>query len=242
MTAALERVPGLVSVILPTYNERTNALLLVKELHEVLAGRPHEIVVADDDSPDGTHDALVALKDPTVTAIRRTSDRGLANSIRCGLEHARGSSVVIMDSDFNHQPMYLPFMLDALEHYDCVSGSRFLYGGRMSTRTRHLLSWQFNVFTRVMTGGQMTDNLYGFFAIRRDVLDRCDFDRIFWGYGDYAIRLLHQLQALEVSILQFPAVNGARRAGVGNSRFLKVFWQYFLEVMKLSLKERLPGA
>lgn len=231
-------VPDLVSVVLPTYNERENAVLLVREIHEVLGDRPHEIVVADDDSPDGTCEALLALKDPRLTVVRRTSGKGLANSIRCGIEHSRGTRVVVMDSDFNHQPLYLPFMVDALAHYDCVSGSRFLYGGRMNTRRRHLLSWQFNVFTRFMTGGQITDNLYGFFAIRREVLDRCDFERIFWGYGDYAIRLLYYLQAMEASILQFPAVNGTRRAGVGNSQFLRVFRQYFGEVLRLAASNR----
>jgi dolichol-phosphate mannosyltransferase len=231
-------VTGKISVILPTYNERVNAVLLIEEIHRALGDRPHEVVVADDDSPDGTHDAVVALNDARVVALRRTSDRGLAKSLRAGIEASTGDVVVLMDSDFNHQPDYLPFMVDALAHYDCVTASRFLYGGRMFPRSRHLLSWGFNVFTRAATGGQITDNLYGYVAIRREVLSRCPFDEIFWGYGDYCIRLLYFLQVLGASILQFPAVNGSRRAGVGNSRFLKVFLQYATEVAKLAVKTR----
>lgn len=214
------------SIILPTYNEKTNAVLLVQGIHEALGDRPHEVIVVDDDSPDGTHQAVLDLKDPRVKAVRRTTDRGLARSLRAGIDLATGRTVVLMDSDWNHQPHYLPFMLDAIEHYDCVSGSRFLYGGRMDSRGRHLLSWAFNVFTRAATGGQITDNLYGFVAIRHDVLLRCPLEDVFHGYGDYCIRLMFHLQAQGASILQFPAVNGVRRAGTGNSRFLGVFLQY----------------
>jgi dolichol-phosphate mannosyltransferase len=230
---------GKVSVVLPTYNERVNVVLLIEAIHRELGPREHEIVVVDDNSPDGTHQVVQALNDPAVKAVLRTSDPSLAKSIRCGLENATGSAFVIMDSDFNHQPEYLPFMVDALAHYECVSGSRFVYGGRMNSRLRHLLSWGFNVFARAMTGGQITDNLYGFIAIRRPVMERCNYDRIFWGYGDYCIRLLYYLQRDGVRVLQFPAVNGERKAGVGNSRFLRVFWKYFKEVLKLTLSARI---
>jgi dolichol-phosphate mannosyltransferase len=228
-----------ISVILPSYNEKGNVVPLIAAIHRALDGRDHEILVVDDNSPDGTHAAVEALRDPQVIAILRTENCGFANSIRCGLEHATGDVFVIMDSDFNHQPEYLPFMVDALEYYDVVSGSRFVYGGKMDTRTRHLLSWGFNILTRVVTGGQVTDSLYGLLAIKREVMERCNYDDIFWGYGDYCIRLMFYLQRSDARILQFPAVNGARLAGEGNSRFLRVFWQYFTELMMLTYRERL---
>ncbi|HEY1816675.1 MAG TPA: glycosyltransferase [Kofleriaceae bacterium] len=230
-----------ISVILPSYNEKANVIPLIAAIHRALDDRDHEILLVDDNSPDGTHAAVEALRDPQVTAILRTEDCGFANSIRCGLERATGDVFVIMDSDFNHQPEYLPFMVDALAYYDVVSGSRFVYGGKMDTRSRHLLSWAFNIFTRVVTDGQITDNLYGLVAIKREVIERCNYDDIFWGYGDYCIRLMFYLQRHDAKILQFPAVNGARLAGKGNSRFLRVFWQYFTELMALTYRERLRG-
>jgi dolichol-phosphate mannosyltransferase len=175
---------------------------------------------------------------PFVRTILRTCNRGLANSIRTGLEHALGEVLVVMDSDFNHQPHYIPFMVRNLEHFDCVSASRFLYGGGMSDRSRQGMSWIFNIFTRVMTGGEITDSLYGFFAIKREVLGRVDFNRVFWGYGDYCIRLMYFLQKQQASILQFPAINGRRLTGEGNQKFVKIFVQYFSEVCKLAWKER----
>jgi dolichol-phosphate mannosyltransferase len=225
-----------ISVILPTYNESESILPFVEEIHAVLAGREHEILVVDDNSPDGTYRLVSDAGIPSVRALLRTTDRGFANSIRHGLEQATGDVLIVMDSDFNHQPGYLPFMIDAIRYYDCVTASRFLYGGLMTPRSRHILSWLFNVFVRVATGGKITDNLYGFFAVRRDVLFRLDFDRIFWGYGDYCIRLLFHLERAHADILQFPSVIGRRRGGAGNRAFLKVFLLYTRETIKLALR------
>jgi dolichol-phosphate mannosyltransferase len=227
-----------ISVILPTYNEKGNILSLIDAIHNELGNYDHEILVVDDNSPDGTYKAVVDCNYPYVRAILRTENPGFANSIRCGLENARGDIFVIMDSDFNHQPKYLTFMIQAISYYDCVSASRFLYGGKMDSRTRHILSWVFNIFVRLMTGGCITDSLYGFLAIKREIIERCNYDDIFWGYGDYCIRLIYYLQRDNVDILQIPAVNGRRKEGEGNNRFFKVFWQYFIAVIKLTYKVR----
>jgi len=226
-----------ISVIIPTYNEKDNIVPLVLEIHKQLKNYDHEIVVVDDNSPDGTYKAVKAIDSaPYIKAILRTEDRGFAKSIRCGIENSVGDIVLVMDSDFNHQPMYLPFMVDSIRFYDCVSGSRFLYGGSMDNKSRHLMSWIFNIYVRIMTGGQVTDSLYGFFAIKRKAIQNVDFNDVFWGYGDYCIRLMYYLQVNKTEILQFPAVNGKRLAGDGNTRFFKVFRQYFVAVLKLTYK------
>ena len=228
-----------ISVILPTYNEKSNILLLIEAIHSELSDYDHEILVVDDNSPDGTYQAVLGLNYPYIKAILRTDNRGLANSIRCGLENTEGAIFVIMDSDFNHQPKYLPFMIQALSHYDCASASRFLYGGKMNNRLRHILSWTFNIFVRLMTGGAITDTLYGFFSIKREVIQQCNYNDIFWGYGDYFIRFLYYLQKNKVRILQFPAINGERKTGVSNRAFLKTFSQYFAATTRLAIKGRI---
>lgn len=233
-------MPKSVSVVLPTYNELSNIIPLVKAIAEVLDGRDYEILVVDDNSPDGTYQAIVDLAEPRIRGILRTSDRGFAKSIRCGLENARGDYLVVMDSDFNHQPRYLPFMLDSLKHYECVSGSRFVYGGAMDTRRRHLLSWVFNIFSRLVTGGQITDSLYGFLAMRRELLAGLDFDKIFFGYGDYCIRLMYYLQQDRREVLQFPAVNGRRLAGTGNTHLFRVGILYTKAVLRLGRERLFP--
>lgn len=232
---------SLISLVLPSYNERDNLIPLIHAIHRDLGDRPHEIIIVDDNSPDGTYKAVLDLELPFVRAILRVKDRGLANSIRCGLEIAKGGAYIVMDSDFNHRPEYLPFMVDALQYYDCVTASRFLYGGRMDSRWRHIFSWLFNIFTRLVTGGYITDNLYGYFAVRKTAMETLSYNRIFWGYGDYFIRLLYYLQKNRVNILQFPAVNGKRLMGKGNSNMVRIFWQYFREVVKLAFRGRLQN-
>lgn len=229
-------MPGeehLVSVVLPCFNERGGITGLIEAIHHELSGIPHEILVVDDNSPDGTFQFVEDKQYPYVRAFLRTADYGLAKSIRKGLEEARGDVLVVMDSDFNHQPRYLPFMIRNLEFFDCVSASRFLYGGRMVPRWRHLSSWIFNIWVRLLTRKFVTDSLYGYFAIKKEVLKKLNFDRIFWGYGDYCIRLMFYLQEMNVSILQFPAENGIRLSGAGNRRFLKVLLQYAKATLEL---------
>ena len=229
----------MVSIILPTFNESPSIGALINELRQELGGREFEIIVADDGSPDGTADLVEGLGDPRVRVIRRQGLRGLAVSIRDGILASRGDEIVIMDSDFNHKVAYLPVLLENLRYYDCVMASRFLYGGGMQEAWRNSASWIFNIFIRIMTGGNITDCLYGYVAIKRKTLFVCDFERIFWGYGDYCIRLFYYIQKTKVPILQIPAQNGARRGGSGNRRFFWVLWKYTREVCLLTLRERL---
>lgn len=225
-----------VSVILPCFNEKTTILALITCIHETLAVWDHEIIVVDDNSPDGTYELLKNNPIDYLKAYQRTQDPSLGKSIRYGIEKARGDYLVIMDSDFNHQPSELPIMLANLAFFDCVIGSRFVYGGKMNTNFRHLASWVFNVFVRVLTQKYVTDSLYGYIAIRREHLEALNFDDIFWGFGDYCIRLLYYLQCRKASILQVPSVLGQRRGGQGNTAFLKTFEQYFRETIKLVIK------
>lgn len=219
-----------VSVILPTYNEKGGIVQLIMAILSELHGSDLEIILVDDDSSDGTVDAVRAAfaEDSCVQVVVRTTDKGLAHSIECGLRKASGDYLVVMDSDFNHQPCYLPFMIHSLRYYGFVSGSRFLYGGSMDTRVRHFMSWIFNIFVRFVTGGAVTDNLYGLFACRRSFLFQYEkyFPFIFRGFGEYYIRLLYLLQRDEVRILQFPAINGERLFGKGNSPFVKCLYVY----------------
>lgn len=223
----------LVSVILPCFNESGNIIPLIDAIHIELNFCKHEIIVVDDNSPDGTFDLVKNKNFDFVKIFSRTSDPSLAKSIRKGIEEAHGNIIVVMDSDFNHQPFYLRQMVSNMRYYDAVFASRFVYGGTMDSRFRHIASWLFNVFVRSVTRQSITDSLYGFFAIKKEVLEKVNFNDIFWGYGDYCIRLLYYLQKKNISILQFPAVNGKRLQGPGNSRLLKTFIQYTSETIKM---------
>lgn len=122
-----------VSVILPTYNERGNIGLLIDAIYHELTGYEHEVIVVDDNSDDGTYAHVVEKACPFVRVFLRIDNRGLAYAIRFGIEQAHGSVIIVMDSDFNHQPQYIPFMLRQLSYYDCVTALRFISGGRMNS-------------------------------------------------------------------------------------------------------------
>jgi NDP-4-keto-2,6-dideoxyhexose 3-C-methyltransferase len=225
--------PVAISVILPCYNEKENILALIAAIHAQLQDKSHEIVVVDDNSPDGTYALVKNAGLPYVKALKRETSPSLALSIRHGIEHSNGAFVVVMDSDFNHRPEYLPILVENLKYYDCVSVSRFVYGGDMGNRFRHICSWLFNIGTRILTRTFVTDSLFGYFAIHRHVLNQIDFDKVFWGYGDYCIRLMVYLQKRNSSILQIPGVLGQRLGGQGNSRLIRTLLQYSMEVIKL---------
>lgn len=229
--------PPSVSVVVPTYNEAGSIVRFLRELIEVLGGARigHEIVLVDDASPDGTAD-LVAREfraAEQLVVLRRTGPRGLALSIRDGLARARGASVVVMDSDFNHDPRALPLMIKLLDDFDLVSGSRFAPGGGMYSGVRQVGSFLVNLFARVVLQTQIQDNLSGFFAIRRSCLERLPFDRVFWGYGDYYFRLLFYAQRCGTSILEVPVVYRSREGGGSKTRLLPTALRYGLEILRL---------
>lgn len=225
--------PNFISIVLPCFNEKCNVVPLIHEIREVLINQPHEIIVVDDNSPDGTFQAVVDLDFSNVKAILRVTDPSFAKSIRTGIEASVGNIILIMDSDFNHEPSYLPIMVANCQFYDVVSGSRFVYGGSMGSKFRHICSWIFNIFVRILTRRLVTDSLFGFIAIRREVLAQVDFDAIFWGYGDYCIRLMYYLQEKSFTILQIPVVLGQRKYGEGNKKLIKTLFSYLKATLHL---------
>jgi len=230
----------MVSIILPTYNERENIIELLASIEESLAGQPfgYEAIVVDDNSPDGTAQA-VRERYETRAQVRvcvRTTERGLATAIRYGIEQARGDTVVVMDTDFNHDPRMISQMVKLLEFYDVVIGSRFVMHGGMAEKPRYLCSFIYNFMLRLLLRTQIQDNLSGFFAMRRDRLLSLDLDNIFIGYGDYFIRLLLVTWRQHLRLLEVPVFYQLRRHGQSKTAFLRVLRQYTVTALRLRWK------
>lgn len=227
------------SVILPTYNERDNIVPLIEAI-EAAAGAmtdDYELLVVDDNSPDGTAEQVrsALAGDPHVRIIVRTEERGLASAIRHGIENARGDVVVAMDTDFQHDPELIPRMVQFCQYYDVIVGSRFVMGGGMQEGYRYYYSYLFNLLVRLVTRTQIEDNLSGFFAMRRDKIMRMDRDRIFIGYGDYFIRLLYYSWRYDYTVLEIPVFYRVRPHGVSKSSFLRMIINYTRTVLELRL-------
>jgi len=230
-----------ISVILPTYNEAKNIVGLVNGIkREITSPWTTEIIVVDDNSNDGTYAAVESSfrDDPDVSAILRTADRGLANSIRTGIEHASGDYLLVMDTDFTHRPEELPLMLHVVGKVDLVSGSRFAAGGLMHNTPHYLASFVYNLLIRVIIRTQIQDNLGGFWVARADRIRALPFDAIFFGYGDYYFRLLHYAQASGMKIVELPAHYAERTGGKSKSNFLKLLLTYSGQLASHALKGR----
>jgi len=227
-----------VSVVLPTYNERNNIIDLVDAIEaEASPLVTHlQIVVVDDNSPDGTADAVrqrAQKPGGCIDLCVRTEESGLASAIKYGLQRCQGDVVVVMDTDFNHDPKMIPQMIELLKYYDIVIGSRFVMGGGMEEELRYKFSFLYNLFIRVTIRTQVQDNLSGFFAMRRDKLMALNLDYIFRGYGEYFIRLLYVAWRHNYNMLEVPVFYVLRRHGQSKSRFLNMLRDYTLCVLGL---------
>lgn len=228
-----------VSVILPTYNEAGNIVPLIEAVRNHI--RPPwecELVVVDDNSPDGTLDVVKSKfsNDSSVKMVLRTTDRGLAKSLHAGIDVATGDFILMMDTDFTHPPEDLPLLLHVAEKVDLVSGSRFCAGGGMPSRGRYVASFVFNLGVRLLLGSQVQDHLNGFCVIRTALLKRLPLNDIFFGYGDCYTRLLFYVQRTGAKIVEVPVRYGDRRSGRSKSNFPKMFVQYAAQAVVLAAK------
>ena len=224
-----------VSVILPTYNEAGNIVPMIRELNRHLAV-PHEILVVDDASPDGT--ARIAqeafAQDPSVRILVRHHERGLATAIREGLERSRGQKLIVMVTDFNHDPAITAQLVESSARAEMVVGSRFCPGGGMATRWRYYYSLVYSrCFVDLLLGTRVRDNLCGYYLIHRELLLRLPLDEIFYGYGDYFFRLLWHVRARGGSILETPVFYRGRLSGKSKSNLPAMLLRYTWEVLKL---------
>lgn len=236
------------SIVLPTYNESENIVEIVRAL---LALQPpnwtYECIVVDDNSPDHTYDIVRKAfeNEPRVVPILRTTDRGMAKSIGAGVKRATGEWVVMMGSDFTHDPVEVPRLLHVAQIYDIVMGSRFAAGGNMEYLPHYLMSLVYNWFIRLVLRTQIQDNLGCFICIKRDVLESLPFDRIFYGYGDFGFRLLFYAQRKGRTVVELPARYKTRQKGNSKSHFFFLFFQYSIAVLKLrigSVRDRLRSS
>ncbi len=162
------------SVVIPTFKERANVAILVERLDAALSGHAWEAIFVDDDSPDGTTEAVrsIAAVDPRVRCLRRISRRGLAGACIEGVLSSSAPFVAIMDADLQHDEKLLPRMLAILQagESDMVVGSRYIAGGSSDVFSKHrsFISRFATAMARRFTGVDLKDPMSGFFMMRRD--------------------------------------------------------------------------
>jgi dolichol-phosphate mannosyltransferase len=170
-------------IIIPTYNELNNIQKLIPLLRSEYPDV--DILVVDDNSPDGTGDAVkkFAEKDSAIKLIEREGKLGLGTAYVRGFKFMlqNGYDVAIeMDADFSHDPKEVKTFLKEIEEYDLVLGSRYIKGVNVVNwpMSRLLLSYFANVYTKVITGMPICDATGGYKCFRREVLQAIDLDKI----------------------------------------------------------------
>jgi dolichol-phosphate mannosyltransferase len=243
-----------VLIIIPTYNERDNIGPLVAQIHDALPVA--DVLIVDDNSPDGTGQAADALaqKDPRLFVLHRPGKLGLGTAYLTGFRYAldRGYDYVFeMDADFSHDPCYLPVLLGAASDEngaDLVIGSRRIPGGGTENWGvgRQLLSAGGSLYARVILGiGErehpfglpVADLTSGFKCFRRRVLESLDLDSIHSEGYSFQIEVTYRALRRGFRVAEVPIIFVDRRAGQS-----KMSFRIFLEAMGVVWRLRLQNA
>jgi dolichol-phosphate mannosyltransferase len=206
-------------LILPTYNEAGNIERFVAAARDKLPAAAR-ILIVDDGSPDGTGqlaDRLAAQHDE-VEVLHRPRKEGLGPAYIAGFRRALagGADLILeMDSDFSHQPAYLPRLLEAAETADLVIGSRYVPGGGVSDwgALRRAISRGGSAYARVVLGVDVRDLTGGFKCFRREVLEAIDLDAVqARGYA-FQVELTYRAIQKGFRVVEVPIVFRDRQLG-----------------------------
>jgi dolichol-phosphate mannosyltransferase len=166
--------PAELTVVVPTYNERTNIEPFIVRLIRCLGGIPFEILVVDDDSPDGTADRVreIAARDARVRCLQRIGRRGLSSACIEGMLASSSPFLAVIDADLQHDEKLLREMLEVMRHgeTDIVIGSRYLEGVAVPgwNSRRNTISQISTRLGRLVLPMAVTDPMSGFFMISRE--------------------------------------------------------------------------
>jgi dolichol-phosphate mannosyltransferase len=233
-----DKIP--LSIILPTYNESQNIIKMIDSISEALVhNTPAEIIVVDDNSPDGTADIAASYgaklisedKHMQIRVVRRTEKKGLSSAILAGIHEAAGDVVVVMDSDLSHPAHTIPRMFEEIKQSGCdiVVASRYIPGGAISgwPFKRKLMSKGATKIAKYSLGIKVKDPMSGFFAFRRHIIHGIKFDSI--GYK-MLLEMLVKVKGARIKEIPYTFTN--RRAGASKLDS-KVMFDYIRAVWRL---------
>lgn len=231
-----------VLIIIPTYNEADNITKLIPEVLKFADDKYDiNVLVVDDNSPDGTAEEVQAMNDERIKLIVRDKKSGLGTAYICGFKYAiehKYDIVFEMDADFSHDPSYIPLMLTKLsEGYDLVVGSRYVNGVSVVNWpiSRLLLSYFANIYSRIITGLKVRDTTAGFMCYRVEKLAEINLDEVRSNGYAFQIEMKFKFHKRKYRIAEIPILFVDRRAGSSKMSKKVVYEAYFM-VWKLAIK------
>lgn len=229
-------------VIIPTYNESENILRIIPEVLKYSDEKNEfNILVVDDNSPDGTAEMVSKMNHPGVNVLKREKKLGLGTAYVAGFKYAIKNNydfVFEMDADFSHDPKYIPSFIEKLdEGYDVVVGSRYIYGVSVINWPirRLILSYMANIYTRLVTGLKVRDTTAGYVCYKVSALKQLDLDKIKSNGYSFQIEMKFKMFKKGFSIAEVPIIFIDRRAGESKMSKKVVREAYFM-VWKLKFR------
>ena len=236
---------GRVLIVMPTYNERQNLEIIAGRIREAVPDA--DLLVVDDNSPDGTGDLAdkLAEKDPHVQVMHRTEKAGLGRAYVAGFTWALDGGydlIVEMDADGSHRPEDLPKLLTTSAEADAVIGSRYVPGGTVVNWpvSRQVLSFGANLYTRIMLSVRVKDATGGFRVYRAATLRKIDLSGI--QSAGYCFQVDMTLRVLQggMSIKEVPITFVERERGASKmSR--SVILESFIRIARWGIGAWLHG-
>jgi dolichol-phosphate mannosyltransferase len=228
-----------VTIVSPTYNEAENVPRLVQDVDTALSGIDYELVIADDDSPDGTWAIAqeLAKTNPRVRVLRRTTGRGLSRAVIEGFLSSSSDYVGVIDADLQHDPAILPQMVAALDAgAEIAVGSRYVEGGGTGTwnAVRRFQSWVATKLAQSFLGVELMDPMSGYF-----ILPRSDFNRIHKQLDSSGFKILLEIIArLAPSRLEEVPYTFRTRVAGKSKLSSRIVLQYLGQLWRLSSVSR----
>ncbi|MBK1650300.1 glycosyltransferase [Rhabdochromatium marinum] len=232
------------AVIVPTYNEAANIPVMIRALDSVLHGLDWELIVVDDDSPDGTaaHVRALGCTHARVRVLQRIGRRGLSSACIEGMLATTAPYLAVMDADMQHDETLLPRMLERLKagQLDLVVGSRYVAGGGLGgwDDKRRSMSRLAGAIGRRLIKADLKDPMSGFFVLRAEVLHQCV--RRLSGVG---FKILLDIFASHPRPLRFeelPYQFRTRQTGASKLDNA-VLWEYLLMLVQKLVGPRVPA-
>jgi dolichol-phosphate mannosyltransferase len=212
-------------ILLATYNERDNLTPLIQEIHKVLPAA--DILVIDDNSPDGTGKLVddLASGNPRIRVLHRPGKLGLGTATLAGIQRAIEQDydfLINMDADFSHHPRYLPALLAGMKDHDVMIGSRYIPGGGATDwpLSRRLMSRSVNTYVRLFLRIPAQDTSGAYRCFRVSKLRQANLANLLSRGYSFQQELLYRLRKAGCRIGETPIIFENRRAGASkvNSR------------------------
>ncbi len=228
-----------ISIIAPTYNEIESLPVLVDRIHNCLAGIDYELVVVDDNSPDGTGELAeeLALTNP-IKVVHRRGKLGLASAVIEGFQQASGDIIGVIDADLQHPPENILDLLDGMGEADIVVACRYMDGGGVEgwTFTREYISRGAKIIPHFLFAKirYVKDPLSGFFLFRKKVIEGVDLNPI-----GFKILLEILIRGNHNSVAEVPYVFVGRELGTSTLNSTEQI-NYLKHLWRLTLSEKEP--